>query len=184
MDGDNGFVREFVSLDDVGLGGAYLLGPGEGQHSPANGGWRTLLTRGVDTHGDVGVMMCSGDETKPTMPHFHRTTTELVYALDGVTRVWLDDQNGRRIVRDVMPGEFAVLPRGWVHSWAFMEPASRQLGVMAPGGFERIVEFLDPKVPTALEQLRESEKHIDVVWTPDFPLFDRTDELLAAGREG
>ena len=184
MGDGSGFVREFVSLDDVGLGNAYLLGPGEGQHSAANGGWRTLLTRGADTHGDVGVMMCSGNETTPTMPHLHRRTTELVFALDGVTRVWLDDQNGTRIVRDVVPGEFAVLPRDWIHAWAFMEPNSRQLGIMAPGGFEKIVDFLDPNVPTSIERLRESEKHLDVVWTPEFPLFGDTEELLAAVKAG
>lgn len=164
-----------LSLDEVGLGGAYVLEPGQGQHSLANTGLRTLLTRAVDTYGDIAVMVSSGDENRPTMPHFHRHTTEAFYTLAGVVRVWLDDQNGTRITRDVKQGEFALLPRGWVHAWAFAAPKSSQIGFIAPGGFEDIVNFLDPEKPASYAQLKESENHIDVVWLPEFPLFGDAD---------
>src|SRR5438046_1347479 len=111
-----------IPLDDVGLGGAYVLEAGQGQHSRANTGVRTLLTRALDTHGDIAVMMSWGDENAPTMPHYHERTTEAFYCLDGIVRVWLDDQKATRIVRDVKQGEFALLPRGWVHAWAFAAP--------------------------------------------------------------
>lgn len=161
-----------VSLDEIGKGFAYVLGPGEGEQSLANNSFRTQLARAADTNGDFGLLVCAGDTSRPTMPHFHRHTTEAVYVLDGVIRVWLDDQNGTRFVRDLKAGEFGMLPRNWIHAWAFAAPNSRQLGIMAPGGFERIVEFLDPNKPASLERLRESEKHIDVQWLPDYPLFD------------
>ncbi|HKS45844.1 MAG TPA: cupin domain-containing protein [Amycolatopsis sp.] len=170
-----------VSLDDVGLGGAYVLGAGQGQHSPANGSLRTLLARAADTHGDVSVMVCSGDESRPTMPHFHRHTTEAVFVLEGVIRIWLDDQNGTRFTRDLKAGEFGMLPRNWIHAWAFAAPNSTQFGIIAPGGFEHIVDFLDPDKPTSIERLRESEKHIDVRWLPDYPLFDLAREATTIG---
>ncbi|HKP39816.1 quercetin 2,3-dioxygenase [Mycobacterium sp.] len=166
-----------VSLDKIGKGSAYILGPGEGQHSLANNTLRTLLARADDTHGDVSVMMSSGDPTRPTMPHFHRNTTEAVFVLDGKIRVWLDDQNGTKIVRDLEAGEFGMLPRNWIHAWKFATPKSRHLGIIAPGGFEHIVEFLDPTQPPSLERLLESERHIDVKWLPDYPLFGEIDDL-------
>ena len=164
-----------VSLDDIGLGGAYVLEPGKGQHSRANTGLRTLLTRAVDTHGDIAVMVSSGDENRPTMPHYHNRTTEAFYTLSGVVRIWLDDRQGTLVTRDVKKGEFALLPRGWVHAWAFAAPNSSQIGWMAPGGFENIVNFLDPDKPASYEQLKKSEDEIDVVWLPDHPLFGDAD---------
>jgi quercetin dioxygenase-like cupin family protein len=166
-----------VSLDEVGKGAPYILAPGEGQQSLVNNTLRTLLARADDTYGDVSAMMCSGDANQPTMPHFHRNTTEAVFVLDGVIRVWLDDQNGTRIVKDLHEGEFGMLPRNWIHAWAFAAPKSRYLGIIAPGGFEHVVDFLDPDKPTSIEQLRESEKHIDVRWLPDYPLFGEIDDL-------
>lgn len=171
-----------VSLDEVGLGGAYILGAGEGQHSQANNSLRTLLARAVDTHDDLSILVCTGDESPPTMPHFHRHTTETVFVLEGVVRVWVDDQKGNRFTRDLKAGEFGMLPRNSIHAWAFAAPNTKHFGVAAPGGFERIVEFLDPDKPTSIEQLRESEKHIDVCWMPDYPLFDLCrDGAAAAG---
>jgi quercetin dioxygenase-like cupin family protein len=165
---DTGQVR----LDDLGLGNAYVLGAGEGEHSQANGGVRSLLARAVDTSGDVSVMVCSGDEGAPTMPHYHRHTTEAFYVLSGSVRIWLDDQNGERFTKEVRAGEFGMLPRNWIHAWAFASEQSKYVGVIAPGGFERIVDYLDADKPTSIERLRESEKTIDVRWTPDYPLFD------------
>ena len=164
-----------VSLDEIGKGIAYTLGVGEGEHTPVNNGMRTLLTRAADTQGDLALMVCAGDVSQPTIPHLHQHTTEAIYVLDGVIRVWLDDQNGTRIVRDLQVGEFGLIPRNWIHAWAFAAPNSRQLGVITPGGFEQIVDFLEPDTPPTLERLRESEKHIDVLWKPDYELFGETD---------
>ena len=168
-----------VSLDDIGKGLAYVLGPGEGVQSLANNTLRTQLARADDTNGDFGLLMCSGDESLPTIPHFHRHTTEAMFVMDGAIRVWLDDQHGTRFVRVLEAGEFGLLPRNWIHAWAFAAPNSRQLGIMAPGGFERIVDFLNPNEPPSLERLRESEKHIDVKWLPEYALFDDIDESSA-----
>lgn len=161
-----------VSLDDLGLGKAYIMEAGQGEHSRGNGGMRSLIARAVDTYGDMSILVSAGDESAPTMPHYHKTTTEVAYVLSGVVRVWLDDQNGTRFCRDVKAGEFAMLPRNWIHAWAFAAPDSKQIGFIAPGGFERIVDFLSPDGPTPIERLRESEESIDVVWMPDYPLFD------------
>ncbi len=173
-----------VSLDDLGLGNAYMLKPGQGEHSRANTGFRTLLARAVDTHEDLSVMVSSGDENAPTMPHFHRTTTEAMYVLSGVVRVWLDDQNGTRMTLDVAAGEFAMLPRNWIHAWAFAAPNSSQIGMIAPGGFERIVDYLEPDGPTSIEKLRLSEEKIDVKWMPDYPLFELCAEAEAQRTAG
>ncbi|MGW6425085.1 quercetin 2,3-dioxygenase [Nocardia sp. NPDC055053] len=164
-----------VALDEIGKGVAYTLGLGEGEHTQVNNGLRTLLTRAADTDGDLALMVCAGNESRPTMPHLHRHTTEAIFVLDGVIRVWLDDQKGTRIVRDLQVGEFGLIPRNWVHAWAFAAPNSRQLGVITPGGFEHIVDFLEPDKPPTLERLRESEKHIDVRWMPDYALFGETE---------
>lgn len=175
-----------VSLDDIGLGNAYILGAGQGEHSRANAGWRTLLARAVDTYEDLSVMVSTGDENAPTMPHYHSHTTEALFVLSGVVRVWLDDQNGTRFTRDVHAGEFGMLPRNWIHAWSFAAPNSQQIGMIAPGGFERIVDYLNPDGPTSIERLRESEATIDVRWMPDYPLFDlcaEADDIRAAAAE-
>lgn len=181
--GDNtmGLERDqpegFVNLDDVGLGAPYILGPGEGEHSPINNTVRSMLTRAVDTHGDLAMMVCSGDVAAPTVPHIHRQTTEALFMLDGVVRVLLDNQQGTKLVKEVHAGEFALLPRGWIHAWGFAAPKTRFVGVIAPGGFEGFVHFLEPDKPPTRESLRESEKHIDVVWFPDYPIFGAYGDL-------
>jgi len=170
-----------VSLDDVGLGAPYILEPGSGEHSAANNTMRTLLTRAADTNGDLAALICSGDTSIPTVAHVHKKTTETVFVLDGVIRVLLDDQKGTKIVQDLYPGQFGLLPVDWIHSWAFAAPKSRFLGMMAPGGFENVVNYLEPGTPPTPERLRESEKHIDVLWLPDYPLFGDFDGLPVDG---
>ena len=181
MDAESGYLPGHVDLDKIGLGPAYILGAGEGEQTAVNNGLRTMLTRAADTHGDIALMVSSGDTSVPTMPHFHRSTTEAVYVLDGVIRVWLDDQNGTQIVKDLTAGEFGLIPHNWIHAWAFAAPTSRHLGIVAPGGFEHIVKFLEPDKPASIERLRESEKHIDVRWLPDYPFFGGLDDLPIAG---
>ena len=170
-----------MPLDDVGLGPAYILGAGQGEHTVVNNTLRTMLTRAADTHGDVALMVSSGDENVPTMPHFHVGTTEAVFVLDGKVRVWLDDQDGTKIVKDLSSGEFGLIPHNWIHAWAFAAPKSRFLGVVAPGGFEDVMNFLEPDSPPTLEKLRESEKHIDVRWLPDYSLFGEIGDLPVDG---
>ncbi|GAB16065.1 hypothetical protein ARGLB_110_00260 [Arthrobacter globiformis NBRC 12137] len=165
-----------VSLDERGLGKAYVLAPGEGEHSQANNSSRSLWARAVDTNGDMSIIVSEGDESAPTMPHYHERTSEALYVISGVIRVWLDDQKGNRYIHDVHAGEFGTLPRGWIHAWAFAAPNSKQIGIIAPGGFERIVDYLDPNRPTTIEQLRASEDTIDVRWMPDYPLFQLCEE--------
>lgn len=89
----------------------------------------------------------------------------------------LDDQQGTTIVRDLTAGEFGLLPINWIHARAFAAPKSRLFGIAAPGGFEEIVNYLEPGTPPTLAKLRESEKHIDVVWFPEYPLVGHFDDL-------
>ncbi|HKS48946.1 MAG TPA: hypothetical protein VJT49_28335 [Amycolatopsis sp.] len=174
-------IPAHVSLDDVGLGAPYILGPGEGEQNLANNTLRTMLTRAADTDGDLAAMVCSGDVAVPTVAHVHRETTEAVFVLDGLVRVLLDDQKGTKIVKDLKEGEFGLLPRNWIHSWAFAAPRSRFMGMVAPDGFENVVHFLEPDKPPTAERLRESEKHVDVLWFPDYPLFGDFGDLPAPG---
>jgi quercetin 2,3-dioxygenase len=168
-------IPGFVSLDKIGKGMPYVLAAGQGEHIPVHGGIRSLLTRKEDTNGHVGVAECSGDVAPATKPHYHHNTTEAVYVLDGVVRVWQDDQKGTRIVRDLGPGSFGLLPAGWTHAWAFAAPKTRFLAIFAPGGFEGTLHFLAPDEPTSLRKLREIEQLFDVVWLPDFPLFGQSE---------
>lgn len=170
-------IPGYVSLDEVGLGAPYILEAGTGEHSAANNSLRTLLTRAADTNGDLAALICSGDVSVPTVPHIHRKTTETVFVLDGVVRVLLDDQKGTKIVKDLAEGQFGLLPVDWIHAWAFASPKARFLGMMAPGGFENVVHYLEPGAPPTPERLRESEKHIDVLWLPDYPVFGDFSDL-------
>lgn len=167
-----------ISLDDMGLGDAYILRPGTGEQAAANNSLRTMLTRAADTGGDMAMLINTGDPAPPTIPHLHHRTTEACFVLDGVVRVLLDNQKGTRIVKNLSAGEFGLLPKGWIHAWAFAAPKTRHLGVIAPGGFEQVVHYLEPDRPPTLERLRESEKHIDVLWLPDYPLFGDFGDLL------
>jgi len=166
----------YVSLDEIGRGAAYVLQAGRGEHLSVHGSVRTLITRDEDTRGSLAVTMNSGPTSPATVPHYHRHTTEFIYGLEGVTRVWLDDTKGTRFKRDLYPGDFVLLPIGWIHAWAFTTPNTRYLAGIAPAGFEKILNLLNPNEPTTIEKLRETEKHVDVVWTPGHPLFDASDE--------
>lgn len=166
-----------VTLDEIGLGAPYILEPGSGEQTVVNNTLRTMLTRAADTNGDLAALICAGDVSAPTLAHVHANTTEAVFVLDGVVRVLLDDLNGTKIVKDLREGEFGLLPVNWAHAWSFAAPGSRFLGMMAPGGFEDIVNYLEPGTPPSLEKLRLSEQHIDVRWLPDYPLFGDFDDL-------
>jgi quercetin dioxygenase-like cupin family protein len=165
-----------VSLDEVGNGAPYILRAGEGDHIAVRSSLRSLLTRKEDTEGHMGLTYCEGNTSGPTPPHFHHNTTEAVYVLSGVLRVWQDDRKGKRIVSELHAGDFGLLPTGWMHSWAFGAPDTRFLAVYAPGGFEGTLHYLDPRTAPTIEQLRETEKLFDVVWRPDYPLFDQSDK--------
>jgi quercetin 2,3-dioxygenase len=165
----------YVSLDDVGRGAAYVLEAGQGEHLSVHGSLRSLITRDEDTRGTLAVTVNAGDAAPATVPHYHNYTTEFIYATGGVTRVWLDDMSGTRFARDLRPGDFVLLPIGWIHAWAFAAPKSSYLAGIAPAGFEKILHLLDPDEPTTVERLRETEQHVDVVWTPEHPLFDAAD---------
>ena len=164
-----------VSLDAIGNGAPYILRAGQGEHIPVRSSLRSLLARKEDTEGHMGLTYCEGDTSGPTPPHFHHNTTEAVYVLSGVLRVWQDDRKGTRIVSELSAGDFGLLPTGWMHSWAFGAPDTRFLAVYAPGGFEGTLHYLDPRTAPTAEQLRETEKLFDVVWQPEYPLFDQGD---------
>jgi quercetin dioxygenase-like cupin family protein len=166
----------YVSLDEIGRGAAYVLKERQGEHLSVHGGVRSLITRAEDTQGTLALTMNSGDAAPATVPHYHNHTTEFIYGVEGITRVWLDDTTGTRFARDLHPGDFVLLPIGWIHAWAFTTSNTRYLAGIAPAGFEKILYLLNPNEPTSLELLRETEKQIDVVWTPDYPLFDEDDE--------
>lgn len=157
----------YVSLDEIGGGAPYILAAGQGQHQRVSGSFRSLLARAEDTNGHVGVALLGGDTAAPTAAHYHRQTVEAVYVLDGIVRVWQDDQKGTRIVRDLQPGDFGLLPPGWTHAWAFAENRTRFLSWCAPGGFEGIFDHLDPETLTTAEGLHATESLFDVVWLPE-----------------
>ena len=163
-------LRGFVSLDDIGKGAPYVLEAGQGQHRPVRGSFRSVLARAEDTNGHIGVALLGGDTAAPTTPHYHNTTVEAVYVLEGAVRVWQFDPKGTRIVRDLKPGDFGLLPPGWTHSWAFAAQRTRFLSWCAPGGFEGIFDHLDPDTVTTAEGLHRTEALFDVVWLPEFDI--------------
>ncbi|MEU2266764.1 quercetin 2,3-dioxygenase [Streptomyces olindensis] len=169
-------IPGYISLDKVGKGAPYVLRAGEGEHIAVRSSLRTLLTRQEDTEGHMGLTYCEGDMAPPTPPHYHHDTTEGVYVLSGVLRVWQDDRKGNRIVTDLRPGDFGLLPTGWAHSWAFAAPKTRFIAFYAPGGFEGTLHYLDPHGAPTAEQLGETEKRFDVVWMPDYPLIQESEK--------
>ncbi|MEV6338856.1 quercetin 2,3-dioxygenase [Nocardia vinacea] len=160
----------YVSLDEIGRGAPYILQAGQGEHRPVRGSFRSLLARAEDTDGHIGVALLGGNTAAPTAPHYHRKTVEAVYVLGGMVRVWQDDQKGTRIVRDLHPGDFGLLPPGWTHAWAFGAQDTRFLSWCAPGGFEGIFHHLDPETLTTAEGLHKTEELFDVVWLPEFKI--------------
>jgi quercetin dioxygenase-like cupin family protein len=174
----NRSLAGYVSLDEIGRGAAYALEAGQDEHLAVHGGVRSLIARDEDTRGTVAVTVNAGDAGLATVPHYHNHTTEFIYAISGVTRVWLDDTKGTRFTRDLRPGDFVLLPIGWIHAWAFAAPKTSYLAGIAPAGFEKILHLLNPDEPTTVARLRETEQHVDVVWTPEHPLFDAADEAF------
>ncbi|MGM7671619.1 quercetin 2,3-dioxygenase [Microbacterium sp. A93] len=170
----------YVALDAVAMGAPYVLRAGEAQHYLAHGGLRSVLARSEDTHGDLGIFVNSGGPSRATIPHYHRHTTEFIYVLEGTTRVWLEDKEGdNRLVDDLQPGDFVLLPVGWVHAWAFTGTRNRYLAANSPGGFEKALGMLNPEQQTSLKDLRAMEETVDVVWLPEWDFFQGADAQYA-----
>ena len=106
----------YVALDEVGNGAPYVLQAGQGQHLAVRSSLRSLLTRKEDTEGHMGLTYCEGDTFSLTPPHYHHNTTEAVYVLNGVLRVWQHTQKGTRIVSELESGALGCSrPAGPTH---------------------------------------------------------------------
>jgi len=85
-------------------------------------------------------------------PHFHETTDEFFYVLEGEIEVWV---GGRHCT--LKPGMSAVLPRGIAHRFDNVtDQPAKVLAVVSPGTGARFFDDIDrerPRLPQEIDKL-------------------------------
>lgn len=135
---------EFTRRDDSPLPGRpapYFLSEGEGERAVLIDSLFTVLLSADETGGQFGVFTMDAPAGDVIPPHSHGTHHELFYVVRGGLTVFLDDEDGRRQVRELGPGDFGYVPAGIVHAYRVEHDDTRALGVSS-AGFERFFATL------------------------------------------
>ena len=158
----------------------YWLKEGEGEKSVVFDTLFTILLSGDETENQYGAFTTDGGAGERIPAHFHPTTHEIFYIVDGKLRLWLDDQAGFSENRVMTTGDFAFIPKGVVHAFQLLD-ATRVFGV-GTGGFERFFHGIGqpteqtgvpavPYIPTP-EQFMTAGQRYGTVFLPEFRFQD------------
>ena len=137
--------------DDVGIGEATHVRPGEGTSAWLLGELYTIKVTGAETGGAFAVVeqMTPPDAPGPP-PHRHHRTDETFYVLEGDLEFSADGATVR-----AGAGSVVRVPRGLLHTYRNVGASpTRQIVVIAPAGFERFFVEAgevtdDPTLPPA-----------------------------------
>jgi quercetin 2,3-dioxygenase len=154
----------------------YFLARGEGEKAIVIDSLFTVLLSADETDGQFGVFVNDCPQGDAIPPHKHGTHHEIFYVIRGGVTVFLDDEDGRRQVRELGPGDFGYVPAGIVHAYRAEEDHTRILGVSS-GGFERFFQALGeptdattyPDIPLGLpprERFAEVGRRFDTAFLP------------------
>ncbi len=161
----------------------YFLSDGEGEKAIVIDSLFTVLLSADEADGQFGVFTMDGPKGDAIPPHSHGTHHEIFYVVRGGVTVFLDDEDGRRQVRELGPGDFGYVPAGIVHAYRVEADHTRVLGV-STGGFERFFQTLGeptdattyPTTPLGLpprERFIEAGQRFDTTFLPPSARMDR-----------
>lgn len=158
----------------------YFLSEGEGEHSVLIDSLFTVLLSADETGGQFGVFTLDAPQGRAIPPHSHGSHHEIFYVVRGEVTVFLDDQDGKRQVRELGSGDFGYVPAGIVHAYRVETDRTRVLGV-STAGFERFFSVLGeptdarmyPEQPLGLppvEKFIEAGRRFDTTFVRDYRL--------------
>ena len=158
----------------------FWLQKGEGEKSVVFDTLFTILLSGDETEGQYGAFTTEGPSGERIPAHFHPTTHEIFYVIDGKLQLWLDDQQDFHESRVMNTGDFAFIPKGVVHAFQLLAP-TRVFGV-GTGGFERFFNAMgtptetpgSPEVPyiPSIPQMIGAGQKYGTVFLPEFRFQD------------
>jgi quercetin 2,3-dioxygenase len=119
----------------------YFLSEGEGEKAILIDSLFTVLLSADATEGQFGVFTLDAPKGDAIPAHKHGTHHEIFYVVRGAVTVFLDDEEGKRQVRELGVGDFGYVPAGIVHAYKVNEDETRVLGV-STAGFERFFATL------------------------------------------
>ena len=88
----------------------YFLSDGEGEKAIVIDSLFTVLLSADETDGQFGVFTMDGPKGDAIPPHSHGTHHEIFYVVRGGVTVFLDDEDGKRQVRELVPATSATSP--------------------------------------------------------------------------
>lgn len=110
--------------------GALVLRPGEARVVDLGGFDVAVLAEGAATGGAFSLIETSEADAGGGPPlHVHRDCAESFVVLDGRYAMHLEEGEF-----ECPPGSFVYVPRGMVHTFRVLEPASRKLNLYTPAG--------------------------------------------------
>jgi quercetin 2,3-dioxygenase len=158
----------------------YFLSEGAGEHAVVIDSLATVLLSADETQGQFGMFTMDAPKGRAIPAHSHGTHHEIFYVVRGEITVFLDDQDGKRQVRELGPGDFGYVPAGIVHAYRVETDQTRILGV-STAGFERFFSVFGvpteartyPEQPLGLppvERIIEAGRRFDTKFMPDYRL--------------
>jgi quercetin 2,3-dioxygenase len=156
----------------------YFLAEGEGEKAILIDSLFTVLLSADETGGQFGVFTMDGPKGRAIPAHSHGSHHEIFYVVRGGVTVFLDDEDGKRQVRELGVGDFGYVPAGIVHAYRVEVDETRVLGV-STAGFERFFGTLGeptdadhyPSSPLGLpppEKFAEAARRFDTQFRPDY----------------
>ena len=114
-----------------------------------------FLLESKDTNGQLAMFEFTVPVgAKVAMPHYHERYDEIIYGLDGVVTFTV---NGKPT--DIAPGESCFIPRGAVHGFNNLKPASAKAltvvtpALIGPDFFREMAAIVNVDGPPDLEKI-------------------------------
>ncbi|MFT4083021.1 MAG: quercetin 2,3-dioxygenase [Nocardioides sp.] len=141
----------------------FFLTDGEGEHAKLFGDHFSVMLSGDETQNQFGMFVATTPKGEIIPAHNHDGTHETFYVLEGKVRVFVELEDGEKISRLLLPGDFGYVPAGYTHAYR-VEESGRMLGAVS-GGFERffqhmgtLTDRIDPDSPPYIPSFEKMGK--------------------------
>lgn len=116
-------IEHYAPAQAVSIGQQIYRFPVTGQSS---GGAFSILSTSSPSSNDLGVL-----------PHHHQMHYENFFCLKGRFQLWTEEE-----ARLLTVGDYGSVPRNTTHTFQILDPDTEMVGVISPGGFEKLFFFL------------------------------------------
>ncbi|KAG7407378.1 Quercetin 2,3-dioxygenase [Fusarium oxysporum f. sp. rapae] len=103
-----------------------------------------LPINGNSTGGEFTFFLYSSgtDSNVAVSPHLHKYHYETFFNIKGRLQFWAQHENGIQEARVLTQGDFGSWATHTNHTFQFIDPDSEVLSVVAPGGFEKLIDVI------------------------------------------